>query len=610
MPRINKKKEAQINKTKTSKEEISTGDLFDNSKIKENVPLIITNFDKNADEKKINKFDDKKNDLEKSEDSIEDSIFPEKIKSVLKNVNKPFSLEFPVFIQIHQGNLLQYFASTLIYPNKYSNQNAFPDAQSLNTEGLLLSNGYINDSSDHILIQINAESLNLSDLTINYDFALYNGCLPITSIVKIIVSKADTKKKLIEDSIIREGGFVPEKLITVGLPKNISAIKYQDVTIKKYELSELINKYDKILGLIAGTNNFNLLTFNQTGLYKSISDHSLYAIQAINPDFGKEIINNASISEYYKWMFLKSCPEDRLLLKWIFERVYNNENFTDKDTLEFERLYFRTNVLQDEEKDVKNIFTLLKNSVSRKKALAQILNLQSKHALAIYVFAYLRIYGTRQNPELARLDLSYIQYTKYTEYAFATLNFFFGYKQLRNSEDRSGLDKVQILREHKYVLKPVIKFEMISLFDYILIDNVYNYVFTSTSLKFNHYDRYLDISKSSPKIKADNTDKIAKMIFGKEYFNIKKINPFDELMPILESLPNDIPIFSEFGLCCYRLNLKLNKFSFSDVFSNPSSLVKMFSYSKVELINSIRENKIEFEEVKLRIELSKKHREL
>jgi len=600
MPRINKNKEINSKNSKVNKKEI-TGDLFETTKIKEDVPFVITNL---VEKNKLS--NNKIGEIEKGLETVTNKDI------LLKEDDRIFTLKSPVYLQIHKGNLLQYLSNALIFPSKYSTQKAFTDAQSVNQEGLLLSNGYIIEDLDQILMQIDPDAINTAYLAYNSECAFYTSCLPISSVIKIIVTKADLKKKLLEDAIIREGGFLPEKLISVGIPKNIFQAKPLEIIIEKQELQEEIIKYDKILGLIAGTNNYNLLTFNQTGLYKSVSDHSLYAVQAINPDFGKETISNVSISEYYKWLFSKSCPEDRVLLKWIFERVYNNENFTDKDTEQFERLYFKSNTNIEEESEVKNIFESLKNSVSRKKALMQALSIQSKHALAIYVFVYLRIYGTRQNPELARVDLAYIRLSKYTEYAFATINFFFGYKQLRNSEDRNGIEKVQVLREHKYLLKPVIKFELTYLFDYLLIDNVFNYVFKTLNLEEKNYKIYNNLSKNITDIKnkAVDSSKLSKLLYGKEYFNIKKINPLDELAVMLESLPNDISIFSEFGVCCYRLNLKLNKVSFSDIFNTPTAIFKMFSYSKSELLNAIRENRIDLDEVKMRITLAKKYKEL
>jgi hypothetical protein len=58
------------------------------------------------------------------------------------------------------------------------------------------------------------------------------------------------------------------------------------------------------------------------------------------------------------------------------------------------------------------------------------------------------------------------------------------------------------------------------------------------------------------------------------------------------------------------MGLKMNLFSFSELFTNPSSLKKMFSYSRIALIDALKENKMDIDEIKQRICLSQKHNEL
>jgi hypothetical protein len=58
------------------------------------------------------------------------------------------------------------------------------------------------------------------------------------------------------------------------------------------------------------------------------------------------------------------------------------------------------------------------------------------------------------------------------------------------------------------------------------------------------------------------------------------------------------------------MGLKMNTFIFSEVFTNPSSLKKMFSYSRNALIDALKDNKTDIDEIKQRIILSQKHKEL
>jgi hypothetical protein len=95
------------------------------------------------------------------------------------------------------------------------------------------------------------------------------------------------------------------------------------------------------------------------------------------------------------------------------------------------------------------------------------------------------------------------------------------------------------------------------------------------------------------------------MIFGKMYYRILKT----EIEEQLRKLPNEITIFSEFGLVCHRLGLKRYLIGLDELIGNPKSILKFVCYSKSDLIDAIRANKIDAEEIKHRIALSQKHKE-
>lgn len=581
------KKEIEKNTIKTPKEEIFTGSLFQNqTEQKSEIPLEITNSEKVEIVKEISKSYNDETETKFTDDSI-------------------FSLTDNLYIEIHKSNLLQYFSAGCIFPSKYSSQKAFSDPQSINENGILISNGFMSNDKDHILIQIDAFVIDKTSLSVNGSFGLYCSIIPISRIIKLYVHDNETKRKTLDDSLIRDAGFIPDTLIEVGFPTNIAKVSFVEFNIAPQNLESQINKFDKILGLIAGTRNFNLLTYNQTGKFKTISDHSLYAMQGIEETFGIEIVNSGHLSDYYKWLFTNSCPSDRPLLQWLFKRVYNYANFTDSDTSEFESLCGKTNSFLGEEKQVKDIFSALRKSLERKKAMNNILLLQSKNSLALYVFAYLRNFGTSQNPELPRVELVNSKINKFSEYAFATLNFFFGYKQLRNSEDRILISDDTVKKAIKIPNKPTIKFELSTEFDYRIIDSVFNLVF---GIKNTELVKQVNISveQGNTSISIEGYDCFSTVIFGKLYHRILKSDIEDQL----KKLPNEITIFSEFGLVCHRLGLKRYLIGLEELIGNPKAILRFVYYSKSDLIDAIRANKIDTEEIKHRIVLSQKHKEL
>ena len=143
------KKETEKNTVKTPKEEIFTGSLFQNqTEQKSEIPLEITNSEKVEIVEEISKsYND-----EKSTKFADDSIF---------------SLADNLYIEVHKSNLLQYFSAGCIFPTKYSSQKAFSDPQSINENGLLISNGFLSNDKDHILIQIDAFGIEKTLLSVN-----------------------------------------------------------------------------------------------------------------------------------------------------------------------------------------------------------------------------------------------------------------------------------------------------------------------------------------------------------------------------------------------------------------------------------------------------------
>jgi len=480
------KSNSEISTTTSSLEIINTGDVMDVPSMVEDEIMVIAEPEvkleiKRQPKEKGPQSPDGQFKLNiDSQENIKGDLPTTTLEAKTENIihsEAPFSLLEKIFIEVHKSNILQYFSSGCIYPNKYSSQKAFSDPQSINENGLLLSNGLISYDADHVLIQIDSSALNNSLLSLSNSFALYSGIIPLSRIIAIHVGNSETKKKTLNDSLIRDAGIIPESLIMVGFPNNLSKVSVVELNITQQNFESQLNQYDKILGLIAGTRNFNLLTYNQTGKFKTISDHSFFAIQAINETFAAEIITNSQLSDYYKWLFTNSCPSERPLLQWLYNRIQTNINFTDSDTTEFESLCNKTNSFPGEEKKIKEIFAALRKSLERKKAMTNILALESKNSLTLYVFAYLRTFGTNQNPELPRVELTNSKVTKYSEFAFALLNFHFGYKQLRNSEDRLSISDDTIKSGITIPTKPTIKFELTTEFDYRIMDSVFNFIF-------------------------------------------------------------------------------------------------------------------------------------
>lgn len=114
------------------------------------------------------------------------------------------------------------------------------------------------------------------------------------------------------------------------------------------------------------------------------------------------------------------------------------------------------------------------------------------------------------------------------------------------------------------------------------------------------------VEQSSLNISLEGYDCNSNNIYGKSFLNIIKSDIVEKLI----KLPNEITIFSEFGLLCHRSGLKRNFIGFEELIGNPKSILRFVYYSKADLIDAIKENKIDIEEINQRITLSKKYKEL
>ncbi|MVN23462.1 hypothetical protein [Mucilaginibacter arboris] len=516
------------------------------------------------------------------------------------------------FFEVNIGNVLQYFSAGIVYPSKYSVQNAFSDVQSINNEFLALSTGLSsNFNGESVLIKIDTTNINAKDIQDFEGYKLVKSALPISRIIKVFVTSDAAKQQLLEESQLRDGGIIPNDLISVGIPNDLPSITVNRSTITGNDLSFSLSRFDKILGLVAGIKNYNILTLGKTDIYKTLSDHFFYAIQAIDPAFGKNIVSSTQHSEFYKWLIAKEAPTDRLLLSWIINRIYLDSNFTDKDTKAFKQLCLSSKGFNNEENQLDQIFINLQKTLERKSVFKNILELESSQKFPLFLFSYLRIYGTKTNPELPRLDLSKSPPVKYGEYSFAILNMFFGYKLLRNTEDRLNNIPEEYFKLNSRINKPAIKFELSTRFDYLVIDKVFNYVFSENigELNLAQIDHLKEERNEVVKF-DDNFSYVNNIIYGKAYHQLSKLNPLDALIPLLMRLPTNIPLFSEIGYCCYRLRLKTSPSHFSEILNNETPFIDSIKYPRSLFIEAIKEGKMELEEIKFRLNMAVKYKEL
>lgn len=562
----------------------------------------------------------------KKKEKSSGELFGEKIEEVIGSgaiIDARFDPSSDIFLEIHKGNIFHYFSSGAIAPAKYYKHRAFLDPQSQNQNSLVLANGRFSESDhDQVLLQVELYELEKSKLHVDGGVAYLTSVLPITRITKVLVSSENSRKSIINDALLFNGGFIPEKLVSVKKEiARVSIHSVQGLIGKELDLSSDFRRYDQMLGLFAFLRNYHLLVADRTNIYKTLPDHFILAMQSIEPKFASNILPNHSISDFYSFLFAQNTPPDKHLLKWIFERIGTDENFHNDDISEFQNVLFSVKDEENQEDYMKLILDSLKQSLERKSILSKVETFKSKATLPIYLFSFLRNYGNLNAIEVARKDIENVFSSNYGEYAFALLGYFYGYFNLRNSDERitSANPAIRFLQMNEK--KHPIKFQLESSFDRTVIDLVYQKIFggkdnpvSNLEGRFNAETTFvvagnytlhersfslIDIEYKRIEIKVEAKNDMRK---EKEHKN--------DVNSDFAQVPEQIPYLSDLGVLCRRLGLRETlalKVRDNILTCSLTEINNNSYYLKSDLLKKLKESKqtISEEELSLRLRLTK-----
>ncbi|WP_025144349.1 hypothetical protein [Pedobacter jeongneungensis] len=529
-----------------------------------------------------------------------------------------------VYLEIHKGNIYHYFSKALIAPSVYFDNRAFSDAQSAYQDQLILANSALSTNEDMILLELRLSQPQKESLALRGSIALMDFALPTTHLSAVLVRTEKNKETILNDAALFDGGFIPEQLVQVTPELGVSKIDLSEYAVEKKGPIHLgkLTKFDKILGLLAFLRNYAYLTSGISGTYKTISDHFFLAMQAIDPAFGRTVLSNNSLSEFYGYLFQGDCPPDKVLLKWIFDRIAVGENFNDEDLKNFLSAYVHSGDDSISLVKLKDISMALKDAIKRKTALKLVEQLPSGKSTAIlplYIFAYLRNYAQQNNILISRRDIIGQHSNAYGEYAFALLGYFYGYGSLSNSEERISpvSEPAAISRTAK--AKPEIKFKIDQDFDRRVIDVVFDYVFGSERTPQQGVEGIIveDTHIVNNERKIEIAQKRVSLL-DLEYEQIKTkslIPDFEALINQLSKAAEKISYHSELGFLCQKLGLlpELSPSgSKSMIKGGVFEALKEAFFSKNELIQRLKAtpDSIRPEELQIRINLAKENKEL
>ena len=534
-----------------------------------------------------------------------------------------FSVSKPVYLQIHRRNIFQYFITGLISPTRYENNRPQLDIQSTFKNCLQLSNGLLDElKEDDILIDLSITEAESKHLKIYSAIALLSKPIPISRVNKIYVTSDLVKTDILATAKSTDAGIIPEYLIATKVPEDVEMIiqneqyKYGEET---YDFIEEINEFDRILGAYAFVKNTQLLLTDKTKIYSNYSEQFLGFVKLLFQEPAIIFDLQSKQLNFYKQLLELKNQDDSPVLKWLFQRAKTGVNFTSSDISEFGSILLRNHNDTEFREKGKTALGILNDGIRRRTAPDFILtNIEHRDKIYLYLFSFLYIYGNRtaEDRTNSRIGVAKDSSVSYSEFIYTLLGYFYGYSLLRNFDEKQVyLDDV-INKYAKTLERPVLKFEMTTLFDYYLIESIYQYVFNGlvSTQKFEYIRvRNLSIKKTvAPNNLPPEYNFEIFEILGKQFFRLTKRTIKDELIKMLTPLPDDLSVFSDIGLYSVRngIKFKWNLNSILSAFSDLKKLRNIAVVNKSDVLEHIQTDKCNSQELSQRISNSIKHKEL
>ena len=536
--------------------------------------------------------------------------------------SSPFSFSKPIYLQIHRQNIFEIFISGLISPVCYSTSRPQTDIQSGLKEFLQLSNGLLDEiKKDDAIIEISFSGSETKEVKTISSIALLSKPIPVSRIKRIYVTSDFAKTDILATAQTADAGFVPDFLIDSAIPDNIQMI-IQDEEIKDQDITKKFTKdieeFDRVLGAYAFVKNGQLLITNKSNIYSNYSEHYLGFVKLLLQEPSIPIEENSKQLNFYKQLLGLKNQDESPVLNWLFERTKIGTNFTSADISEFGNILLRSHSDENFKEQGKAALNILNDGIKRRTAPSHILkNVEHKDKTYLYLFSFLYIYGnkTAEDRTNSRIGVANDATISYSEFVFTLLGYFYGYSLLRNRDEKQVYTDSTFSKYAQNLDRPIIKFELTTLFDYYLIEAIYQYVFNG-SIANGKFEYINPIGLPSGKLDypvklSPEYDFMHFEVLGKQFFRLRKKSTVDELVRLLSSLPDDIPAVSEVGLYCIRNDIKMkwNLNTLVSLFSDIKKLRSIATISKSDIIEHIQSGKYKYEDLLQRINNSINYKE-
>jgi hypothetical protein len=529
-----------------------------------------------------------------------------------------FDKTLPVYFQIHKGNIYSIFASAIIAPVRYIRNRAFPDIQSIEEHVLTIANGYIGSlDNNQLFLEIILREPDYEFVDVQGQVAMLRKPLPISRIKAIHVANDEIKRDITTKALTGDGGIIPESLFKVGYFKSLEKVETKEIPNPvRQDYTEELQRFDKILGAFAFVKNYSLLLVNKTESVSALPSHFFYMAQAVNKLPVFEIEKNDRSVQFYRKLFGIDKNVEQNELRWIFDRLNDSKNFTNSDVASFGDIIVANKQAEGSESIISEYLKNLTDNLKRKQYLGELPDLSDQIKLYINLFGSLRIYGNlnTEDKSISRRELPDLVSPSFGEYIFSCLGYYYGYTSLRNFEDKF-IVKDKYLSETISTLGTLaLKFQLATLFDYVIIESVFQTVFRSNaSLSDFSFLNSIGLRKEllrKPAALPSNYSFIYAEVLGKINFSLKKKSAVEESVQALTKVIENIPILSELGLYCWREGINKNSLGALELSMSPDNIRYYIYFKKADILEALKTRKLDAVEFLATLELSIKLREL
>jgi len=483
---------------------------------------------------RIKKFDaEPKGDLFRASEKT-----PEKTESTFNFAANKF------LIQLRLANLSMYFVHGYFYPLNleesvvYKEQNRKADMLTLFPDHLPLAKAVINDfDEDQVLVEVILTEEEIQKLQAAEKLYFMDGPIPVSRVSAIYFANQSSKTSFLASVEVFPDAFVPKAVCHI-IPEKIGTEKLPDA-IKLIKATtpwkNVLEKYDRLLGLIAFLKNTALFYTNASNEFLEYTPGYFHVLSLIN--FQEEATQKEN--SFFRWI---TSPESievdgklaRFQFKEIIKAVYDDREFDINWALQLmeNSMVFEKNaeIIEQLRATAKLLFDYKKMRIDYRAILAHPL-VQKNIPIIILVFlikfpnrglghsdkqAFKNYFRTNES-EIER---------SHAEYIFAVLGLYYGYSNLVK-EDRFELADpffAGLARQSGQI-----KFKLDSFLDRYVIESVFEFAKNNgerlkTPFHFLNFDRTplpakLQLPRSAG---ADYIDQSFTK-YGKQILNIKKI---------------------------------------------------------------------------------------